>query len=288
MRRGLGAWPWKKPGLLLGVVHPAGGELEAAARVVAVSRMITQSHDKSPPLLLRYTLRQARPWLGFQSPKRTSSVSQTLPLPLLNMESPTSAEINVNVPRNPSTSITLTLNLRGNGPFNVNLNLNCTLPVEDTPASPLLQTPRRGVHRSAQTRRSARMTPYSRPSESPSHAQRLGLLSDRHTPRLLPSTTTRDDDLEVPETPQSQYELLCDALPGAASNQYGPPLPQFAASPAKSASSITESDSSIPEETYPDDTCFGMTDSQVDATVGSLLRACIEFNKQEEEEGSQE
>ncbi|KAJ7185108.1 hypothetical protein GGX14DRAFT_581243 [Mycena pura] len=215
------------------------------------------------------------------------------------METPASAEINVGLP-NPS-GITLVLNFHGNGPFTVNLNWNTAL--EDPPINPL-QTPRRGVstvHRGTHTpRRSvARTTPYSWPS----HARR-----PPSNTAQLPLTTARDNDLEVPETPHSQYELLCNAPPGAAaSDEHGLPPLQLVASPVDSPSSVTESDSSVTEDldTLPplnsDDAFFGVTDSQVDAEFGpmylekctkkvlvELERACIEFNKQEEEEGSQD
>ncbi|KAJ7189319.1 hypothetical protein GGX14DRAFT_580796 [Mycena pura] len=221
------------------------------------------------------------------------------------MELPTSTEINVGVPSNPSTGITLVLNLNGNGPFTVNVNVNTAPALEDPPITPLhtprrgvLRTPRRGVStvhpsRGALTHLSARMTPYSRPSPG-----RSGVPSD--TPQFpVPSPTPQDD--EVPETPQSQYELLCDVLPGAASDEPCLPLPQFAAaSPATSDSSVTEPDSSIagetPRQLSPSNPFFSVTDSQVDAHFGpgyfercskNLLRGCIEFNKQEEEEESQ-
>src|ERR1700761_4485093 len=122
----------------------------------------------------------------------------------------------------------------------VNINTNTALDARG-PITP----PRRdsALHRGAHTRRSvARTTPYSRPTRGrlPSNTPR--------TPSVVKRTTLPDD--EVPETPHSQQELLCNASSGAASDQQHDPLPlaQLVASPAKSDSSVTEPDSSVTEE----------------------------------------
>ncbi|KAJ7191486.1 hypothetical protein GGX14DRAFT_559017 [Mycena pura] len=192
------------------------------------------------------------------------------------MEPHASANINVGVPSDSSTGVTLILNLRGNGPFTVNINLNSAS--EDRGPS----TPPRNPHRVSALRRDAhtlrrsvtRTTPYSRPSHGSSSTPR---------PLSMINRTTLAGDEEVPETPQSQHELLSYAPPGVAHHDSPLRLAPVVASPAKSDSSITESDSSVTA-----------MDSQEDAPTyfencrNALLRACMEFNKQEEEEESQE
>ncbi|KAJ7192189.1 hypothetical protein GGX14DRAFT_406588 [Mycena pura] len=186
----------------------------------------------------------------------------------------------------------------------LNINLN-TAPValasEDPPISTPLQTPRRSVsavRRSEITlRRSARhTTPYSRPMPGrlPSETPQL---------RSIVKTTTGTSQNEIPETPLgSQYDLLSNAPPGDPSDEHLPQL-RFDASPTKSDSSVTESDSSFtdteetPHALSPGNALFSVTESQVDACFSPgyfercterALRACIEFSKEEEEEGSQE
>ncbi|KAJ7209972.1 hypothetical protein GGX14DRAFT_626199 [Mycena pura] len=200
------------------------------------------------------------------------------------MEPPASANINIGMPSDPST-VTLVLNIHGNGPYTVNINMNTALDARG-PITP----PRRdsALHHGAHTRRSAaRTTPYSRPTRGrlPSNTPR--------TPSMVKRTTLPDDD-EVPETPHSQQELLCNAPSGAASDQQRDPLPlaQLVASPAKSDSSITEPDSSVTEESpappSPGDTFFSVTESQADACFSPTyfeklteraLRACRELDK---------
>ncbi|KAJ7197753.1 hypothetical protein GGX14DRAFT_573902 [Mycena pura] len=214
------------------------------------------------------------------------------------METPASAEINVGVPSNPSTGITLILNLHGNGLFTVNINQNTALALQDPAITPI-QTPHRSFSAAHRTpRRSARRTtPYSRPlsGRRPSDSDAPQLRS------MVKKTPPQSDDTEVPETPHSQYELLCNMPPCYPSDEHHPlPQLQFDASPAKSDSSVTESDTSFTgtEETAhlrsPRNAVFSVTESQADACLyfekftERALRAAIKFDKQEEEEGSQE
>ncbi|KAJ7193156.1 hypothetical protein GGX14DRAFT_405770 [Mycena pura] len=113
-----------------------------------------------------------------------------------------------------SSGITLIINLHGPGPFNLNLNINTSAgpPVPTSSQSPTPETPRRNasrgpVHHVGRDRPFHRSSSRGKPYSRPLRARQVG-----------PS-----HDEEVPETPQSQLELLLP--PTSRIGDAEPPLP---------------------------------------------------------------